>query len=481
MVVYRGLMENPNNRAMLGTNIRRQADASALGPIVRGGQAARIPTQRPIVLPADDSVGRGLSQLGKSLTDINKMNKEKAASDAVSSLFQPAPSEADLLEGVEPSARIPSADQMLQVGLMHPGTQAGKQALMLGGQMAQRESDQGFRREMLDLTQTFQDKQRRASEEARKALQDDKFAFLSFQDLFRRNTQLDIKNIDVAGRIEVQRMKNQLKPNDSLKLMTFKEYRTNYGSSGMMASDSRYDDNDPVALTLNKNGVPTGVKILNKDFGVSTGGAVSKSDAFKVVTDQQKQNNTPPPTNDGRLNADAPGGGVKMDFKAATGFITSPLTKALDTIGAGIGVTKGSVKAADDFLKKTNNAMISVGGLVNPILKKISGGRETDLTRRLTQQTLPDSGMFTSTTTFANSLDLTISEITTVVNQLQETIKQTTDSKERNTLRGAIVALKDYRNKYEFMRDSLNMPSTPTAAGGNLSAADRIVGFGSGR
>ena len=48
------------------------------------------------------------------------MNKEKAASDAVSGLFQPAPSEADLLEGVEPSPRIPSADQMLQVGLMHP-------------------------------------------------------------------------------------------------------------------------------------------------------------------------------------------------------------------------------------------------------------------------------------------------------------------------------------------------------------------------
>ena len=78
MVVYRGLMENPNNRAMLGaTDIRRQANASALGPIVRGGQAARIPAPRPIVLPADDSLGKGLSQLGKSLTDINKMNKEK--------------------------------------------------------------------------------------------------------------------------------------------------------------------------------------------------------------------------------------------------------------------------------------------------------------------------------------------------------------------------------------------------------------------
>ena len=39
MVVYRGLMENPNNRAMLGaTDIRRQANASALGPIVEAGK-----------------------------------------------------------------------------------------------------------------------------------------------------------------------------------------------------------------------------------------------------------------------------------------------------------------------------------------------------------------------------------------------------------------------------------------------------------
>ena len=63
---------------------------------------------------------------------------------------------------------------------------------------------------------------------------------------------------------------------------------------------------------------------------------------------------------------------------------------------------------------------------------------------------------------------------------MQETIKSATNTTDRRELRGAIVALKDYKNKYEFMRDSLNMPSTPTAAGGNLSAADRIVGFGSG-
>ena len=49
---------------------------------------------------------------------------------------------------------------------------------MLGGQLAQRESTQGFQREMLGLKQTFQDQQRKASEEAQKALQDDKFAFL---------------------------------------------------------------------------------------------------------------------------------------------------------------------------------------------------------------------------------------------------------------------------------------------------------------
>tara|TARA_R100001163_G_scaffold65673_1_gene63916 strand:- start:4246 stop:5679 length:1434 start_codon:yes stop_codon:yes gene_type:complete len=107
------------------------------------GQAARIAAPSPIVRAPDNSLGQGMSALGKALGDIGDMKKERAAKDAISALYAPPPmSEADLMEGVEPSAPQVNSTMLQRVLMQHPGTNAAKQGMNMVNMLARQEQNE---------------------------------------------------------------------------------------------------------------------------------------------------------------------------------------------------------------------------------------------------------------------------------------------------------------------------------------------------
>lgn len=106
------------------------------------GQAARIAAPSPIVRAPNNSLGQGMSALGKALGDIGQMKKERAAKDAISALYAPIPmSEADLMEGVEPSAPQVNSTMLQRVLMQHPGTNAAKQGMNMVNMLARQEQN----------------------------------------------------------------------------------------------------------------------------------------------------------------------------------------------------------------------------------------------------------------------------------------------------------------------------------------------------
>lgn len=104
------------------------------------GQAARLSAPSPIVRPADNSMAQGMSSLGKALGDIGDMRKESAAKNAISALYAPPPmSEADLMEGVEPSAPQVNSTMLQRVLMQHQGTNAAKQGMNMVNILARQE------------------------------------------------------------------------------------------------------------------------------------------------------------------------------------------------------------------------------------------------------------------------------------------------------------------------------------------------------
>ena len=122
------------------------------------GQAARIAAPSPIVRAPNNSLGQGMSALGKALGDIGQMKKERAAKDAISALYAPPPmSEADLMEGVEPSAPQVNSTMLQRVLMQHPGTNAAKQGMSMVNMLAGQEQNKfmnEFRRDQLDQQET---------------------------------------------------------------------------------------------------------------------------------------------------------------------------------------------------------------------------------------------------------------------------------------------------------------------------------------
>lgn len=135
MARYPGLLMNPNI-APRAANIRQAKEAPLLAQFQGGTQAARIPAPRPIQVAADNSLGQGLSQLGKSLSDIGKMNRDKAAAESLSSMYVPAAQVTENMTGPEAMASTPTANQLMQFGFKNIGTPAGKQALIQAQNLA---------------------------------------------------------------------------------------------------------------------------------------------------------------------------------------------------------------------------------------------------------------------------------------------------------------------------------------------------------
>lgn len=478
MVVYRGLMENPNNRAMLGTNIRRQADANALAPIVRGGQAARIPAPRPIVLPADDSLGKGLSQLGRSMMGISQMNKEKAARDAVSGLFQPAPSEADLLEGVEPSARIPSANQMLQVGLMHPGTQAGKQALMLGGQMAQRESTQAFERQMLDLTQGFKTSEREAKQQFEKDMLNDKFAEARLNQFLNRGTKIKVAELGANARLKAAEIAAAARgQNKSVGIMTYGEARQIFGIGDVTKGDKTYLDSDPVTVTRNFDGSLSKIQFLANRFKGTDKGVFDLQDLFNITQGDPEapggekssvlpKSVTEPPAPTRKE--------VKTNIQGATGLGIGKIRQVLDNLGTMVGLTDGDIKAAETELTSKNAKVTATVATISPLMKK--NGRDSNFTRLLTQLTEPTVGFFDTESSTKSRIGIRFNDIQDVIEDAEYVFEMSDSKKDRAELRAFIKSMTRLQNFYGDMYEQLDSKTRPRDNDA-IERAKRAVGI----
>lgn len=135
MATYQGLLANPNLRGLLQTgNIRQAKDQQILAPF-KGAQAARIPAGRPIIMPADNSLGKGLSQLGTALKDIGKMKRERAAGEALAGMYAPAAQVTEDMTGPEPMAMTPSPEKLLAFAAQNPNTPAATQAMTMAEKM----------------------------------------------------------------------------------------------------------------------------------------------------------------------------------------------------------------------------------------------------------------------------------------------------------------------------------------------------------
>ncbi len=144
MARYPGLLMNPNI-APRAVNIRQAKEAPLLAQFQGGTQAARIPAPRPIQVAADNSLGQGLSQLGKSLSDIGKMNRDKAAAESLSSMYVPAAQVTEDMTGPEAMASTPTANQLMQFGFKNINTPAGKQALIQAQNLANIDANRATR------------------------------------------------------------------------------------------------------------------------------------------------------------------------------------------------------------------------------------------------------------------------------------------------------------------------------------------------
>lgn len=154
MAVPQSLLQNLVANAQLqqqeSLRARKMRELAQAAP---RGQAARLGAPSPIVQRPDNSLGQGLSALGKALGDIGQMKKESAAKDAVSALYAPPPmSEEDLMEGVEPSAPQVTSTMLQRVLAQHPGTTVAKQGMDMVNLLARQEQNEfmnEFRRDQL--------------------------------------------------------------------------------------------------------------------------------------------------------------------------------------------------------------------------------------------------------------------------------------------------------------------------------------------
>ncbi len=92
MAIRQGLIGNPVIQGLLGGGgpaAIKAAKNKALFESMPKGQAVRMSAPGAIVRPPDNSLGQGLSALGKALGDIGDMRAESAAQKDLAALFEP--------------------------------------------------------------------------------------------------------------------------------------------------------------------------------------------------------------------------------------------------------------------------------------------------------------------------------------------------------------------------------------------------------
>lgn len=114
------------------------------------GQAARIAAPSPIVRSPNNSLGQGMSALGKALGDIGQMKKERAAKDAFGAMYEPT-MVTDGMGGATAMPTSPKGQALMRFAIENSGTKAGESALRAAQLTMQAENQQATRQSDLEM------------------------------------------------------------------------------------------------------------------------------------------------------------------------------------------------------------------------------------------------------------------------------------------------------------------------------------------
>lgn len=151
MAVPQSLLQNLVANAQLqqqeSLRARKMRELAQAAP---RGQAARLGAPSPIVQRPDNSLGQGLSALGKALGDIGQMKKESAARDAFAKMYEPT-MVTDGMGGATAMPTTPKARALMDFAVRNAGTKTGASALQAAQFAMQAENQAATRQNQLAL------------------------------------------------------------------------------------------------------------------------------------------------------------------------------------------------------------------------------------------------------------------------------------------------------------------------------------------
>lgn len=474
MAIRQGLIGNPVIQGLLGGGgpaAIKAAKNKALFESMPRGQAVRMSAPGAIVRPPDNSLGQGLSALGKALGDIGDMRAESAAQKDLAALFNPAPSEEDLLEGVEPSAPKVNSQQLATFLAKHSkAPNASKQAGMLYENARREEAEQrGF---------DFQDQQRLArqeytSKEAKELRayqsgekQKDRTFRLTENSLNRLNDRLiSSNNNDVKKQLAKirasasQKTVMTLRGSDAFPLV----------GGGILKDDAGFNSNDLVEITFT-GGVPSGVNIISRDIRTTEGGGSTSA------TQEYSRLNTKGAGNGPDVIGPGASSMPKGDFKGAAGVGIGKLMQGVDWLKEATGMNDPNSKsatAAVRALTALNNNVVNTAATTNAILKR--AGRTTNLMRETTLETLPKLGVFDSEAGFGNMVNLTIDNLKGNKALMDDLAKNSNSPKIRRESAEESKGYEALIKQYEAISKDLEPEKTPVDIRQLIRDADSVV------
>ena len=473
MAIRQGLLGNPVIDSLLGgggPGAIRAAKEKQLLDGMRGQQAVRLRAPNAIVRPPDNSVGKGLSSLGTALGDIANMKKQAEAKEAFAELYAPEDlSEEDSLAGAAPVAPNVTSQKLATFLAKYPDAGAvtknamNQLQIQLGNET--RKDTQNFQEKLLGKKQDFTADQADKDRRLRTDMQDNKIAAERLSGFLNRSSKLKIARLSRDARVEAAQIgASANKNNKTASLMTYAEFRAKNGSIGLTGGKEKYNDSDPMMVTLNSDGTLSGAKFLDNQQAVSNVGIQNKQTVYEAqnkTAPEQKPENVLPKTN--------------RDMKSAVGFITGPVLSALDRIGSGVGITSGDTAAAADFVENVNKRVTATGAIISQVMKR--NGKESNYTRELTASILPKRGLFDSEISFQNELTTTIQNLKNARAEMLEVVNNGSYSvADRNVAKQQIVAMQTHIFEYEDMLGAMK-PKGQKSNSANVNSADAIVGI----
>ncbi len=487
MAIRQGLIGNPVIQGLLGGGgpaAIKAAKNKALFESMPRGQAVRMSAPGAIVRPPDNSMGQGLSALGKALGDIGDMRAESAAQKDLTALFNPAPSEEDLLEGVEPSAPKVNSQQLATFLAKHSkAPNASKQAGVLYENARREESelrDQDFRREILENTQRFTSKENKLGRDNKKEINSANLIARAALAQNTINSNEKIAGLKMDNAWEVANLKAG-KGKTFASTMTFKEFRDKHGSPGLKLPGTTFADNDAVEVVYNNDGTMRGYSFKTKDIVITSEGAFSKTKEAQRMGNASSSGGV---DNAGMIDPSAggaSGGPLKLpkpDWKGAAGVITGTVNQIWDSGKEALGFSdteKPSAIAAARSLKALNNQVIITVATTNAILQK--SGKITDFGRKLTQESLPGLGIGQSEAGFGNEVGLVVQRLESSRDQLRTIQEQSTNKKAQREAGDKAIALDGLAKEYRKILESLEPASNRSNNSSIINSADSIVGI----